>query len=89
MQARFAILLRHDGEGLRTSSEASAGEMGDEECEANTDRCDESATVFLSGEHENCEHQESSQEHLDEESSRESRVFGQQCCHGEFLSAQV
>jgi hypothetical protein len=65
---KFAIFLRHD-EGIRTSSEASAGEVGDEECKTNTDRSDKGGTMFFSGEHEDGEDQKSSHEHFDEQAA--------------------
>jgi hypothetical protein len=61
-------------EMIRTSGEASAGEMGNEECKTDTNRCDESGTVFLSGEHEDGEDQERGQEHLDEQTAHDRRV---------------
>ena len=69
MQAIFTTALRQDGEGIRTSSETSASEVADEERETDTDRCDESGTMFLGGEHEDGKDQERSQEHFDEEAA--------------------
>jgi hypothetical protein len=70
---------------IRTSSEANADKMGDEECKTNTDRCDESGTMFLSGEHENGEYQERGQEHLNEQATDDRRVDVQACLDMQFL----
>ena len=71
--------------GRLTSREANAGQMADEQSKADTDRSDERGTMLLRSEHEDGEHQECSQEHLDEESLGEVGAFSQRCCHREFL----
>jgi hypothetical protein len=71
--------------GRLTSREANASQVADEQGKADTDRGDECGTMLLRGEHEDGEHQECSQEHLNEESLREVCAFGQCRCHGEFL----
>jgi hypothetical protein len=68
-----------------TSREANASQVADEQSKADPDRRDECGTMLFRGEHEDGEHQECSQEHLDEESLREVCAFGQCRCHGEFL----
>ena len=66
--------MSQDLEGTRTSSEANADKMTDEERKANADRSDESGAVFFGGEHEDREDQERSEEHLNEESAETIRV---------------
>lgn len=71
---------------MLTSGEANACKMADEECETDTDRCNEGGTVLLCGEHEDGEDEQGGQEHLDEEATGDGRVFGQSRCDSEFLS---
>ena len=68
-----------------TSCEANASQVANEQGKADADRRDECGTVLLRGEHEDCEHQKCSQEHLDEESLGEVCAFGQRRRHGELL----
>lgn len=71
--------------GRLTSREANASQVADKQSKANTDWGDECSAMLLRGEHEDGEHQECSQEHLNEESLREVCAFGQCRCHGELL----
>lgn len=71
--------------GRLTSREANASQVADEQRKTDTNGGDECGTMLLRSEHEDREHQECSQEHLNEESLREVCAFGQCRCHGEFL----
>ena len=71
--------------GRLTSREAHASQVTDEQGKADTDRGDECGTMLLRGEHEDGEHQECSQEHLNKESLGEICAFRQRRRHGELL----
>ena len=68
-----------------TSCEANAGQVADEQGKADSNRSDECGTMLLGSEHEDGEHQECSQEHLNKESLGEICAFRQRRRHGELL----
>jgi hypothetical protein len=58
----------------RTSCEADASQVTDEQSKADANRRDERGAVLLGCEHKDGEDQQHSQEHLDEESAGDIRV---------------
>jgi hypothetical protein len=75
--------------GRLTSCEARASQVADEEGKADTDRSNERGVVFLNSEHEDGEHQERSQKHLNEETLSKICACGQRRCYREFLSTRM
>jgi len=61
----------------------------DEKGEADTDRSNERGVMFLHGKHEDGEHQERSQEHLNEEPLSKICSCSQRRCYREFLSTRM
>lgn len=84
--AQLSVLTsKKSRRSIPTTSEAHASQLGDEQGEADADRCQKGGTVLLSCQEEDGEDELSREEHLNEKAACDGSVVRKVGRNGEFL----